>query len=138
MYKVALVAQPNMEEAGFKVDMQLMDWATLLQKRNDPANWDVFITSGALQPEPGLLSSFNPAYPGWWDTPAVRVAVQDYATAPDQAARLAAWKKMQALYYTEVPNLLIGYFADLYGISAKVQGFTPVSPSKFWNTSLSR
>jgi hypothetical protein len=35
MYKVPLVAQPNLEDVGFKVDMQLMDWAPLLQKRND-------------------------------------------------------------------------------------------------------
>ena len=44
MYKVAQVAQPNLEEAGFKVDLQVMDWATLLQKRADPANWDIFVT----------------------------------------------------------------------------------------------
>jgi peptide/nickel transport system substrate-binding protein len=136
MYKIALVAQPNLEDAGFKVDMQLMDWATLLQKRNNAADWDIFVTAGAMQPEPGLMSSFNPAYPGWWDTPAVRAAVQSYVTSPDQSTRMASWKKMQALYYTEVPNLLIGYFADLYGISAKVQSFSPISPAMFWNTKL--
>jgi peptide/nickel transport system substrate-binding protein len=124
LYKVALVAQPGLEDVGFKVDMQLIDRATLLQNRNDPANWDIFVTSGAMQPKPGLMSSFNQAYPGWWDTPAVRAAVQTYVASPDQSARMASWKKMQALYYTEVPNLLIGYFADLYGFSAKVQGFT--------------
>jgi peptide/nickel transport system substrate-binding protein len=136
MYKVAQVAQPNLEEAGFKVDLQVMDWATLLQKRADPANWDIFVTSGPVQPEPGLFSSFNPAYPGWWDTPAVRAAVETYVTAPDQPARVAAWKAMQALFYSEAPTLLIGFFADLYGISAKLQGFTPIPPPAFWNTRL--
>jgi peptide/nickel transport system substrate-binding protein len=136
MYKVAQVAQPNLEDAGFKVDMQVMDWATLLQKRADPANWDIFITSGPVQPEPGLFSSFNPAYPGWWDTPTVRAAVETYVTAPDQAARVAAWRKMQALFYSEAPTLLIGFFSDLFGISAKLQGFTPIPPPAFWNTRL--
>jgi peptide/nickel transport system substrate-binding protein len=83
-----------------------------------------------------LFSSFNPAYPGWWDTPTKRAAVQAYVTAPDQAARLAEWKKMQALFFSEVPTLLIGYFSDLYGISARVQGFTPIPPPAFWNCTL--
>jgi peptide/nickel transport system substrate-binding protein len=137
MYKVALVAQPNLEDAGFKVDMQILDWATLLQKRADPANWDIFVTSGTLPPEPGLVSTFNPAYPGWWDTPTIRAALEAYVSAPDQTAQLAAWKRMHALFYSEAPSLLVGYFFDLYGVSAKLQGVTPISPARFWNTSLS-
>ncbi len=136
MYKIALVAQPNLEDAGFKVDLQIMDWATLLQKRADPANWDIFVTSGPMQPEPGLLSTFNPSYPGWWDTPSVRTVFQSYVTAPSEPARMAAWKKMQALFYEEAPSLLVGYFADLYGISPKLKGFTPIPPPVFWNTTL--
>ena len=31
MYKMGQVAQANIEEVGFKVDLQMMDWATLLQ-----------------------------------------------------------------------------------------------------------
>ena len=134
MYKVSLVAQPSLEEAGFKVDLQIMDWATLLQKRTDPANWDVFVTSGVAPPEPGLLSTFNPSYPGWYDTPAARLAIDTYVTAVDEPARLAAWKKMQALFYDEVPTILVGSFADLYGISPKLDGFTPATPPAFWNT----
>ncbi|HEX3349882.1 MAG TPA: ABC transporter substrate-binding protein [Acetobacteraceae bacterium] len=136
MYKIAMVAQPNLEDAGFKVDVQVMDWATLLQKRTDPRNWEMFVTSGPVQPEPGLFSSFNPAYPGWWDTPAVRAALETYVSAPDQAARLAAWKNMQALFYSEAPTLLVGSFADLYGISPKLQGYTPIPPPAFWNCRL--
>jgi peptide/nickel transport system substrate-binding protein len=136
MYKIAQVAQPNLEDAGFKVDLQVMDWATLLQKRADPANWEMFVTSGPVQPEPGLFSSFNPAYPGWWDSPAVREAVATYVAAPDQTSRLAAWKQMQALFYREAPTLLIGSFADLYGISPKLKDYTPIPPPAFWNCRL--
>src|SRR5262249_4760624 len=52
MYKVAQVGQANLEDAGFKVDLQVLDWATLLQKRADPANWELFITSGPPPADP--------------------------------------------------------------------------------------
>jgi hypothetical protein len=62
--------------------------------------------------------------------------VQNYVKAPEQASRMAAWKAMNAVYYTEVPNLLTGYFSDLYGASAKLHGYNPMMPPTFWNTRL--
>lgn len=136
MFKIAQVASANLEEAGFKVDMQVLDWATLLQRRNDPAQWEMFVTSGPILPDPTLFSPFNPNYAGWWDTPAKRQALEAYVTAPDNTARLAAWRTLHALYYSEVPGIMIGHFALLYGISNKLQGFTPAQPPAFWNVSL--
>ena len=43
-YRMALVMAEKLKAAGFKVDMQVVDWATLIQRRNDPALWDIYIT----------------------------------------------------------------------------------------------
>ena len=50
MYKTALVAKQQMEEVGFKVDLQVLDWATLVQRRNKPEAFDIFSTGFTLQP----------------------------------------------------------------------------------------
>ncbi len=54
-YKMALVAAEYLKQAGFKVDMQVVDWATLTQRRQDPALWDIFITHSPFLPEPALI-----------------------------------------------------------------------------------
>ena len=36
-YRIALVMAENLKAAGFKTDMQVVDWSTLIQRRNDPA-----------------------------------------------------------------------------------------------------
>lgn len=136
MFKIAQVAGANLEDAGFKVDVQVMDWATLLQRRNDSNIWEAFVTSGPILPDPTLFSPFNPNYAGWWDTPTKREALRLYVSAPDQAARMAAWKRMHALFYEETPSVLLGHFALLYGISTKLADFTPAQPPAFWNVSL--
>jgi peptide/nickel transport system substrate-binding protein len=136
MFKIAQVAEANLTEAGFKVDLQVMDWATLLQRRNDASIWEAFVTSSPIFPDPTLFSPFNPNYAGWWDTPGIHAAVQAFTSAPDNTARLAAWKQMHALFYQEVPSLLIGYYQLLYGISTKLQNFTPAQPPAFWNVTL--
>ncbi len=53
MYKNALVAKQQMEEVGFAVDLQVVDWATLNSRTQKPELWDVFST--------GLVFSADPA-----------------------------------------------------------------------------
>ncbi|MBV9734951.1 MAG: ABC transporter substrate-binding protein [Acidisphaera sp.] len=136
MYKAAQVAGANLQDAGFTVDVQVMDWATLLQKRNDPTSWEAFVTSSPIMPDPTFFSIFNPNYAGWWDTPEKRAALENFVTAPNTEAKLAAWRRMHELFYSQVPSLLIGYYKLLYGISTKLQDFTPAQPPAFWNVSL--
>jgi peptide/nickel transport system substrate-binding protein len=72
-YRMALVMAENLKAAGFKVDMQVVDWATLIQRRNDPALWDIYITHSAVLPEPTLTPpQLGEGAPGWWSSPARR------------------------------------------------------------------
>jgi len=51
-YKQTLVAKENLEEAGFKVDVQVMDWASVTQKRTNANEWEGFIAYHHFTPEP--------------------------------------------------------------------------------------
>ena len=64
MYKTALVAKQQMEEVGFKVDLQVLDWATLVQRRNKPELFDVFSTGFTFNADPALATSLQCAWPG--------------------------------------------------------------------------
>jgi peptide/nickel transport system substrate-binding protein len=136
MYKIGQVAQANLEDVGFKVDVQVMDWATLLQKRTNENLWEGFIAAHNVVADPTLITIMNPSYPGWWDTPGKRAALDAFATETDQAKRLAIWKQIQALFYSEVPTIKLGEWFFLYGISTKLNGYTPVPWPCFWNVSL--
>lgn len=136
MYKIGQVAQANLEEVGFKVDVQVMDWATLLQKRTNENLWESFIAAHNLVADPTLITIMNPSYPGWWDTPGKRAALAEFVTETDQSKRVAIWKRIQSLFYSEVPTIKLGEWFFLYGISNKLNGYTPVPWPCFWNVSL--
>ena len=36
MYDFALLTKQQLEDVGFNIDLQVMDWATLVQRRNNP------------------------------------------------------------------------------------------------------
>jgi peptide/nickel transport system substrate-binding protein len=136
MFKTCTVASQNLQDVGFKTDVQVMDWPTMLAKRAVPGNWEAFCTSGGIAPDPSLFSMLNIAYPGWWDTPRKHAALDRFLAAANLTDRVAAWKELQALFYGEVPTLLIGYFYGLYGISHKLSGFDYFMDPFFWNTKL--
>ncbi len=66
MYNTSLVAKQQMEAAGFTVDLQVLDWATLVQRRNKPELYDIFSTGFTLGADPALATSVQCNWPGWW------------------------------------------------------------------------
>jgi peptide/nickel transport system substrate-binding protein len=136
MFKIGQVAQAQLEDVGFKVDVQVMDWATLLQKRTNPDLWEGFIASHSLVADPTLITIMNPTYPGWWDSTDKRAALDAFVTESDQAKRVAIWKRIQQIFYRDVPTIKLGEFFQLYGVSNKLVGYTPQAWPSFWNVGL--
>jgi peptide/nickel transport system substrate-binding protein len=133
MFKSSVVAVSQLQHAGFQVNMQVMDWATLLDRRAKPTEWDVFVTSGVLVPDPALLTIFSSTYPGWWDTPEKNALFAQFNSETDQAKRVQLWIKLQAMMYAEVPVIRPGGFNNLMLSRKGVQGFKPSYIIVPWN-----
>ena len=138
-YNMALVMAEQLKRAGFKTELQVVDWATLVQRRNDAKLWDVYFTHSGLFPEPMLSPpQLGDGAPGWWDTPAKKAALSAFNQEADIAKRGALWGKVQQTIYEEVPFIEVGKFNSLSARSAKLQGYTPAIWPFFWNTGLAK
>lgn len=137
-YKMAQVAAEYLKLAGFAVDLQVVDWATLTQRRTDKALWDIYITHSPFLPEPALIGSLSTSAPGWWDTPARKSAVEAFTSEADPAKRVAAWTNVQKVIYDEVPFIKIGNFNAISARSAKLDGVMPAPWPYFWNVTLKK
>jgi len=136
MYKMAVVAKQQLEDVGFKVELLVMDWASVVRRREEPDAWEAFTSYNTFVPEPSLLTFVNPAYAGWWDTPEKRAALDAFNREMDPAKRVALWKTVQGLLYSQASTLMIGQFRNLAAISGKLDGFQPMPWSAFWNVSV--
>jgi peptide/nickel transport system substrate-binding protein len=132
-YKIALVAAEYLKQAGFKVDMQVVDWATLIQRRSNAEVWDIFITHSPFLAEPGLTDFPSKDSPGWWDTPARNKALDAFNQEPDNAKRVKLFGAVQQAVFDEVPFIKVGDFNALAAQSKKLQGITPKPWPFFWN-----
>jgi peptide/nickel transport system substrate-binding protein len=135
-YKTAQVIEANLTEAGFKVDLVVTDWATILQRRQKPDEWDAFVTGHGVVPEPSSITVFNPSYPGWWDTPDKHALLQEFVTESDTAKRVPLWHKLQAQFYIDVPTVKVGAGFTTFGASKRMTGYYPGIWPAFWNTKL--
>ncbi len=132
VYKAALVVMQNLQDAGFTVDLKLMDWASVMSRRFDPSIWEAFVTFHGFVPDPSLITILSPAYPGWWDTPAKRAALATLNAAADQAARTAAWNTLQGLLMTEAPTVQLGKYYGLLARQSSITGIPDLPLTPFW------
>jgi len=137
-YKMAQVAAEYLKLAGFAVDLQVVDWATLTQRRTDKGLWDIYISHSPFLPEPALIGSLSPSSPGWWDTPARKSVVDAFTTEVDPKKRVELWANVQKTMYDEVPFMKIGDFNAVSAMSTKLQGVDPAPWPYFWNASIKK
>jgi len=138
-YNMALVMSEQLKKAGFKTELIVVDWATLVQRRNDPKLWDVYFTHSGLFPEPMLSPpQLGDGAPGWWDSEAKKRTLAAFNQETNPAKRGAAWGAVQQVIYDEVPFIEVGKFNSLSARSAKLEGYVPATWPFFWNTGLSK
>ncbi len=136
-YNMALVMAEQLKRAGIKAELQIVDWATLVQRRNDPKLWDIYVTHSGQFPEPMLSPpQLSEGAPGWWSSPAKQAALAAFNQEMDPAKRGALWGKVQQVVYDEVPYINVGKFNSLSARAQRLQGYTPSAWPFFWNTSV--
>jgi peptide/nickel transport system substrate-binding protein len=131
-YKPALVAKTQLEEVGFKIDLQVSDWATVVQRRNKPELWDLFSTAFTFEPEPATTPQLLCDWPGWWCNPEKEQLFQAFTRETDVRKRHALLEKMQVLFYQDAGRLRLGDYFRLDARRREVQGYRPGPYMHFW------
>jgi peptide/nickel transport system substrate-binding protein len=137
MYGEAIVAKQQLEAVGIVVDLQISDWATVLENRAKPEAWDMFGTGHGFVPDPTQISYVGQMniYPGWWSSETSLGLAADLAAESDFDARKALFEQIQTAHYTEIPAIKVGDSSNCSFRSDKVGGWDGQFERgvKFWN-----
>lgn len=144
---LAPVAKSLLEKAGFKVNMQSMDWQTLVARRakKDPpeaGGWHAFLTSwvAADITNPVMAAYFNSACEkalfGWPCDPEMEKLRDAFAreTDPTKQKEIAAAVQVQATKMTSHINL--GQWYQPIAARKNVSGILSAPVPVFWSISL--
>ncbi len=135
-FKMAEVAKLALEGAGFTVEMDVVDWATLGQRRNDPALWDIYISHSPFLPEPALTSLWSVTARTGWANEEKEAILADFTSETDLSKRQELFAELQRLNYEDVGFIKVGGFNALMGQRQGLSG-VPANPWPFfWNASV--
>ena len=133
----AIIIEAELEAAGMNVTVEIYDFPTYAQKRNDPANWQIALQPFSLNPIPTQWIFFNPGTFGWTDDPELLELVDQMQNSTIEEAK-ALWPEAHLRSWEYLPISKIG---DTYGYSIfnseKVDGFSTFDQGIFWNVSVS-
>ncbi len=137
MYGEAIVAQQQLEAVGITVDLQVMDWATVLERRAKKEEWDMFGTGHGFVPDPSQISYVGQMnqYPGWWSSESSLALAAELLAAAEFEARKPIFEEIQTAHYTEIPAIKIGDSSNVSFRSELVGGWDGQFERgvKFWN-----
>jgi peptide/nickel transport system substrate-binding protein len=123
MYDFALLTKQQLEDAGFVIDLQVVDWATLVKRRNNPKEYEAFTTGTGNIFEPTAFTILSCTWAGWTCDEEIQAVNQELAKETDPKKRFALWEKQTRLFYEKVPSIRYGDLHGLRAASRKVQGF---------------
>ncbi|QQS12164.1 MAG: ABC transporter substrate-binding protein [Rhodospirillales bacterium] len=141
---LANVAKVQLEKAGFKVDLQTMDWQTLVARRakKDPpasGGWNAFFTSWSsldvLNPVATtfLNASCEKATFGWPCDPALEKLRDEFARETDPAKQKAIAEKVQRHVLDFPTHVPLGQFTQPTALRTGVAGLLRSPVIAFWN-----
>lgn len=115
-YNAAVVAQQQLEEAGFVVELSVTDEATLDETLEDDGAWDMTTNAYVFRPDPILIAAFaSCSADGQWCSDEKLAIVERLKTEATFEARFAAFEELQALWYEEAPAIKL---VNNYGVAA--------------------
>jgi peptide/nickel transport system substrate-binding protein len=123
MYDFALLTKQQLEDAGFTIDLQVVDWATLVKRRNNSKEYDVFTTGMGAFYDPTHHIYLTASWPGWTTDEDILRLQAELARETDPKKRLALWEQQTRQFYEKVPVIRYGDLFGLRGIRNTVKGF---------------
>ena len=137
MDSMAIVLKSELEAIGIPVELSIVDWATLIDYRKDPANFDMYITSFAEVPVPSLKLYFGKDYPGWSDDEKLAELFTNMTSATTLDDAKKAWDELQGYSWEYLPIICPGHYMGMFAWQKDVSGINMFSGGpKFWNAGI--
>lgn len=136
MYGAAAVAEQQLEAVGFDINLEVVDYATIVDLRTRPEEYDIFSGGTTFTADPGIWPCWDETWPGFWVDPHKDELVQRLNTTMNLEERQAVWDELQTYFYEQVPMVKFGDNFDLTAYGVDVKGFVGTPFPAYWGVSV--
>jgi peptide/nickel transport system substrate-binding protein len=137
--KLPAIAAQLLRNAGFKIDLQSMDWQTFLSRAHRKDGWNVFLSGAANVDEMDPVSSSklsgacDKAYYGWPCDRELEKLRDEFARASDDRTRKTLAEQVQIRAMEIGAYVPLGEYVRAVAARRNVSGFVTGYMTVFWN-----
>lgn len=137
MYKAALAASAQWQQAGINVQLEFMDWPSQIERATSLEGWHINQTGWSPRFDPTqLYSSLSCTSVGSYNycNEEMEELLNTVNQGLPQAERREAWEQIQELVWEDVAVIRYGDFHEAEAVASDLEGYQPfyVTP-RFWN-----
>lgn len=140
VYNASVAVQSQLKDAGFNVELDVVDWATMNGRYTEPKTWGMFSTAfgiGYILPSAHLLLSGHFPFDGWYAASGKMPSLlQDWQSTKTDEEKATVMAEIQEQFYRDQPAVKLGDYAALNAVANNldVSGMTFYWPT-WWNAS---
>lgn len=139
-YTFAVVVQEQMKEIGLNIKLDVIEWAAVLERRDDPSAYDIFITGWGTRPTPvqyPFLDS-RAEWPGWTNSEEIDRIIDEIQATTSQEEALKLTAELQEEMWDYLPIIKPGNKKDVMALRTEISGFDTLVGPILWNISISQ
>jgi len=135
--RISQMAEKQLEEVGFTVELEPYEWATYLEKWEDASNWDIVTIGYSTRFSPNELGFLvlDKSSSGWYNSERWSKLMEQWGLAASSEERQQILAEMNQTVYDELPFIKIANETTLDIMSDEIQGFDSWIGPRFWNIS---
>ncbi|MBU8881338.1 ABC transporter substrate-binding protein [Bacillus sp. FJAT-29790] len=138
MYNASIVVQEQLKKAGVNVKLEVYDWPTFSERRNDPDAFDITIITNKGKVEPTSLVWTRPDYVGWTNSEELEAITAKIRQAPSLEEARGYYDELQTWFLDYKPAIKMGDGDMLFASRKSLSHLEDVDGLIFWNVSNSK
>lgn len=135
-YNASVVIQEQLEQIGMVVNLEVFDWATILDKIYEEDSYDIYVMGLTPNPEPTGARYLSGEYAGWTDSPELGPILNEFRSKPNLEAAKEVYDKLQQWYWDYMPSIRVGDYDAVVSVRNNVKGYDEQNKQHrpiYWN-----
>lgn len=140
MYNASVVLQQQLESAGIPVELQVFDWATLLNNMADANDYDYDINIVWLgyKPEPTAHHFLQKVVSGYTNDPVLDELRAKFESQPTLEDAVVVYDELQEWFWEYIPALKLGDYNRIDATRTNVKNYQFLDRMILWNASIDK
>ncbi|HLS06530.1 MAG TPA: ABC transporter substrate-binding protein [Bacillota bacterium] len=137
-YNASVVIKEQLEQIGINAELEVYDWPTIVDRREEDDAWDLFVNAYPFKSDPTQLLQLSPEFAGGINDEKADELLAAIRTAETPEEAVEYWEDLQEYAWTDyLPMTKLGSFGSVYAFSKNVEN-AKVGPGGvvIWNAKI--